>query len=361
MPRAASVNMKPRPRSRSNRPIRTFRGGNRAPGRRFALFVHSPLIGAPGLRYTGTNAVNFAESSMAESRPTILEMTDTPDLTGGAMIVGFSGWMDGAQVSVGTLDYLVEHLPASPVGTFRAQDLYILNVPGSMEITALFRPPVLIEEGLVQSLAMPRNDLFASQEANVLLLRGQEPNLGWERYADAVIEAAVRCKIADIYFVGSVGSVLPHTRDPIIWSTMSNPEFRTRLVQKGLTPANYEGPGSFATYLSERAKAAGLNMASMVAGIPSYIEGRNPRCIETMLERLRDIVGFELDLAEIQKQRTAFLTGVTTAMAKNPKLAERITELEKLLDGESDGETSEEEDDEMREWFESQNLKLDDL
>ncbi len=291
-----------------------------------------------------------------------LILESVPRMEGGAMLLGFSGWMDGAEVSTGALGYLAEKLDARRVGEIRSGHFYILNVPGSMEITALFRPRARIEDGLVKSLDMPRNEFFAAEEAKLLLFRGKEPNAGWELYADHLLEAATRCGISDLYFMGSVGSIVPHTRDPVFWSTMTSEALRDRLVTHGISPTNYEGPASFATYLSLRAKDAGLNMATLVAGIPSYIEGRNPRCIESMLTKIGDILGRTFDLSDLQSQSREFLDGVQVAMTKNPKLTERIQQLERFYDNEINGETSEEAKemgDGLKNWFERQNIKLD--
>ncbi len=290
-----------------------------------------------------------------------LELEEAPQLGGGAMLLGFSGWMDGAEVSTGSIEYIASAVNAQPIGRLRAEDLYILNVPGSMEITSLFRPPAKIENGLVQSLEMPRNEFHAAEQAGLLLFRGKEPNVGWERFADAIIEAAQRCSVQDLYFIGSVGSVLPHTREPIFWSTMTSEWLREKLLTFGVTPTNYEGPASFATYLSTRARAAKLNMATLVAGIPSYIEGRNPRCIEAMVGKLNEILTLNIDLAPLQAQRQQFLQGVELAMNKNPKLAERIHQLEQMYDKETrdDAEGEGQTDADVRDWFERQNIKLD--
>jgi hypothetical protein len=100
-------------------------------------------------------------------------------------------------------------------------------------------------------------------------------------------------------------------------------------------------------------------MATVVAGIPSYIEGRNPRCIEAMVGRLNEILDLKLDLAPLKAQRQQFLQGVQLAMSKNPKLAERIHQLEQMYDKETRDDAETESDDDVRDWFERQNIKLD--
>lgn len=301
-----------------------------------------------------------------DSKNTLI-IEHAPRMDGGAMILGFTGWMDGAEVSTGSITHLVKTLGARPMGEIRSGNFYILNVPGSMEITSLFRPPARIENGIVQSFEMPKNDFWAAEANKLVLFRGKEPNVGWELYADHILDVATRCGLTDLYFLGSVGSVVPHTREPIFWSTMTSEALRDRLTTYGVTPTNYEGPASFATYLSLRARDSGINMATLVAGIPSYIDGRNPRCIQAMLAKLSEVVGINVDISELEAQRSEFLQGVQIAMQKNPKLAERIKQLEELYDNEVDGDASGEpkskpettEDTDLRNWFERQNIKLD--
>lgn len=298
---------------------------------------------------------------MADERRTLLDLRETPNLDGGTMILGFDGWMDGADVSTGTVAYLAEHLGAREIGEIHEGNFYILNVPGSMEIAALFRPPVRIEEGLNQGIRMPKNVFHAAEERKMLLFSGKEPHTGWEEFGDYLLAAAARCGVKDIYFVGSVGSVLPHTRDPLFWGSMTDEATRERLREHGINPTNYEGPGHFITYFSPRAAQAGHAMASIVTGIPSYIEGRNPRCIEAVVTKLNAVLGLDVDVTPLQVEGQQFLQGVNLAMQKNPKLAERLAELERVYDAELDGETHEQtdEDREMRDWFERQNLRLD--
>ena len=48
------------------------------------------------------------------------------------------------------------------------------------------------------------------------------------------------------------------------------PELLPLLKQHGLKPTEYEGPGSFATYLLRHAPTRGVEMLSIAAEIPAY-------------------------------------------------------------------------------------------
>ena len=51
--------------------------------------------------------------------------------------------------------------------TIEADDFYIYNFPGSMEISSIFRPTVKYDEGVVTELEMPSNTFWADAEASL--------------------------------------------------------------------------------------------------------------------------------------------------------------------------------------------------
>jgi len=59
---------------------------------------------------------------------------EKPKLTHPRMVLGFSGWMDGGEVSTGTVNYLIDKLEASKFAEIDPEDFFLLNFPGSMEI-----------------------------------------------------------------------------------------------------------------------------------------------------------------------------------------------------------------------------------
>ena len=69
-----------------------------------------------------------------------LKINSRPNLKGGRLLLAFSGWMDGGDVSTGTVNRLVEDLNAVPVAEIDPEQFYIYNFPGDMETVALFRP-----------------------------------------------------------------------------------------------------------------------------------------------------------------------------------------------------------------------------
>ncbi len=263
-------------------------------------------------------------------------------LNAGTLVLAFSGWMDGGDVSTGTVRRLVYLLQAESFAEIDPEPFYIYNFPGSMEITALFRPPVVVEEGLVKSLEMPTNVFFAHEPANLVLFLGKEPNLRWREFGECIVGLAHQVGIRRILFIGSFGGTVPHTREPRLFVSASDGELLADMERFGFRRSGYSGPGSFTSYLMTQAKSAGLEMISLAAEIPGYLQGTNPLSIEAVTRRLAKILKLSLDSASLRSASTEWELEVSSAIEQNPELAQKVRELEDQYDNELlDRETEE--------------------
>src|ERR1700732_5209953 len=96
-------------------------------------------------------------AAMSEGRTDILRIHHCPVLDQATLVLAFTGWMDGGDVSTGTVQRLVDLLEARPIADIDPEPFCIYNIPGSMEVAALFRPHIKIEDGLVSSMDLPAN------------------------------------------------------------------------------------------------------------------------------------------------------------------------------------------------------------
>lgn len=113
---------------------------------------------------------------MNHGKTDALTVHDCPSLPGATLVLAFTGWMDGGDVSTGTVKRLVDLLAAQPVAEIDPEAFYLYNFPGPMDLAALFRPAVAIEDGLVQSVEMPANTFYCHEPAQLILFVGKEPN-----------------------------------------------------------------------------------------------------------------------------------------------------------------------------------------
>ncbi len=269
-----------------------------------------------------------------ETPQQLLKIHRNPILHDATLVLAFTGWMDGGDVSTGTVHRLVHLLGAEPIAEIDPEPFYIYNFPGSMEVTSLFRPPIEIEDGLIKSIEMPRNTFYADDEANLVLFEGKEPNLRWRTFGECVLALAHQVGIHRILFVGSFGGTVPHTREPRLFVNCTNAALLAEMEQYATRRSAYKGPGAFANYLMTQAKSAGLEMVSLTAEIPSYLQGTNPASIEAVTRRLSKILKLPLDLASLRAASTEWELQVTSLVEQNAELAAEVHRLEEAYDNE---------------------------
>ncbi|MEA2707581.1 MAG: hypothetical protein QOF78_182 [Phycisphaerales bacterium] len=268
------------------------------------------------------------------STPAQLKIRSAPKLNNATLLLALTGWMDGGDVSTGTVRTVMGRREVKRIATIDPEDFYIYNFPGSMEIASLFRPHVKNDRGVVTEIEMPANVFWADPEANLVFFVGKEPNLKWQTFSDCIFELAKQLGVTRIIFMGSFGGSVPHTREPRLYGSVSQPKLRKLLKQYGLRPSDYEGPGSFASFLLHEAPKHEIEMLSLVAEIPSYLQGTNPLSIEAISRRLSAILGHPIDLDALRETSNDWENRVTAAVQKDEELAETIRKLEEAYDNE---------------------------
>jgi len=263
-----------------------------------------------------------------------LKIHGEPTLENPTLVMGFTGWMDGGHSSTGTIDYLRICLRAERFAEIDPDGFYILNVPGSMEMTSMFRPHIKYADGMIEKFEYPRNVFYAHSEHSMILFEGQEPNLSWGRYCAAMFEVCRRFSVRQIIFIGSVAGTVPHTREARVSCSISHERLRGEMQKKGFRFVNYEGPGSFVTYLMNECTKRDLEMVSLVAEIPVYVHGYNPRCVETGLRCISSLLDLHLEYDDLHALSEDFEKRVDQLVSEQPELAESVRQLEEVYDNE---------------------------
>ena len=266
---------------------------------------------------------------MSEAPLKIVNDVRVPDST---MLLALSGWMDGGSVSTGTVKHLMRNRSLVELAQISGNGFYIDSFPGGMELASLLRPHVRYEEGVVESFEMHSNEIYADVDNKLVFFVGREPNMQWASFAECVFDVARRAGVTRIIFMGSFGGAVPHTREPRMYGSVSDKSLRPMLKHFGLRPTDYEGPASFSTYLLTRAATYGIDMLSISAEIPGYLEGSNPLSIEAVARRIGNVLALPVDLEELRKQSTEWEAQVTDAVAKDKGLAKTIRRLENEYD-----------------------------
>ena len=284
-----------------------------------------------------------------------LRIYERPKFDKPRLLVGLSGWMDGGQVSTGTVKCLIERLGAEKFAEIEPEGFYIYSFPGSMELTSLFRPHTMIKNGLITSYEVPTNVFFCSEENDLILFVGKEPNLQWREFADCIFSLCSEFNVRAIYFIGSVAGLVPHTREPRLFCSVSDAKLKETFEHYGVKFTNYEGPASIVTYLTTNSRERAVNMTSLVATVPAYVQGDNPKCIEAVTRRLAGILGLQIELDDLRNISDEFEKKLSDVVQEQPELATNIRKLEE----DYDNEIFNSEMGDLRKWLEQQGIRLD--
>ena len=284
-----------------------------------------------------------------------LHIDKRPKLDNPRLLVGLSGWMDGGQVSTGTVKCLIERLGAERFAEIEPEGFYIYNFPGSMEITSLFRPHTKIKDGLITSFEVPTNAFFCDEKNDLILFMGKEPNLQWREFADCIFSLCSEFNVKTIYFIGSVAGLVPHTREPRLFCSVSDEKLKATFEHYGVKFTNYEGPASIVTYLTTNSREWNLNIISLVAAIPAYVQGDNPKCIEAVTRRVAGILGLQMELDDLRDISDEFEKKLSEVVQDQPELAGNIRKLEE----DYDNEIFNNEMGDLKQWLEQQGIRLD--
>jgi len=284
-----------------------------------------------------------------------LHIIETPKLINPTMIIGLSGWMDGGDVSTGTVEYFCGAWQCRKLAEIHPDDFYIYNFPGPMDFTAMFRPHVEIEQGIIQQLDQPKNTFFYNEQNQLIFFLGKEPHLRWNQFIDSVLTLAQNFNCRRIYFIGSFAGLVPHTREPHITCTVSQEVLKRDFHNYNIRMSSYQGPASIMNCLIRAAEQIGLDMISLVAEIPAYVQGRNPRCIEAVVKRMAALLGIHVDLDELREIADEVERKLDKVVKSRPELVEHIKKLEENYDAEMfDSDLGD-----LKQWLEKQGIRLD--
>jgi predicted ATP-grasp superfamily ATP-dependent carboligase len=247
----------------------------------------------------------------------------TPRLRTPTMIAAFQGWNDAGGAASLAAGYL---RVATDAERFAVID------PDPFIDYQQMRPTVTLLDGQVRTVEWPETEILASEDADVVIVIGPEPNMRWRAYTDAICELATQIGVDLVVTLGALLADTPHTRPVPVSSTASDEELIARLA---LTRSNYEGPTGIVGVLHDACGRAGLRSASLWAATPHYISASpNPRAAVALLERLTDLVGTPGPSGELVRAASEYAVRVAAAVAEDPELAGYVEQLESAADAE---------------------------
>jgi predicted ATP-grasp superfamily ATP-dependent carboligase len=192
------------------------------------------------------------------------------------------------------------------------------------------RPTVSMVDGDVRHVEWPVTEVFASQDHDLMIVLGTEPNMRWRAFSDSIVDLAQRYGSRLVITMGALLADTPHTRPVPVSASASDPDLMSR---HGLVRSTYEGPTGIVGVLHDSCSRAGLVSASLWAATPHYISAApNPQAALALLERLADLAGTPAGSAELERAASEYQLRVASAIPDDPDVAGYVEQLEQAAD-----------------------------
>jgi predicted ATP-grasp superfamily ATP-dependent carboligase len=254
-----------------------------------------------------------------------LIVSSQPELRSPVMIAAFRGWNDGGQGATLAGGYLAKQWGAESFAEIESENFYDFQA---------VRPTVSLEDGLTRKLEWPTNTFLHAPipglDRDAVILLGVEPNLRWKTYSGLVLELLQDVGVELAVTLGSLLADVPHTRPAPVSAAASDPSLVEEL---GVEPSRYEGPTGIVGILLDSCRQAEIPAVSLWAAVPHYVSlAPSPRAALALCRRLGELVGTDVDVAELQQAGEEYTEQVTEAVASDAETATYVEELERRVD-----------------------------
>jgi predicted ATP-grasp superfamily ATP-dependent carboligase len=171
---------------------------------------------------------------------------------------------------------------------------------------------------------------LSGSERDVIILLGVEPNLRWRTFSEYVTRVAKEFRVELVITLGSLLADVPHTRPAPVTGSATDPEL---IDQLGLQASRYEGPTGVVGVLHDACTQAGISSASLWAAVPHYVSlTPSPRAAKALVGRLADLLGADVDTAELDEAAEAYAQQVSEAVASDEETSAYVQDLERRVD-----------------------------
>jgi proteasome assembly chaperone (PAC2) family protein len=251
-----------------------------------------------------------------------LRMVARPALQRPVLIAAFRGWNDGGQGATLAAGYLARIWGAERFADIDPEEFVDFQTN---------RPHVSLDEGLTRRIEWPENAFYHARipgtERDVVLLLGVEPSLRWQTFSRLVVGLARELGVELVVTLGSLLADVPHTRAAPVTGAASDPELVASL---GLQHSRYEGPTGIVGVLADRLGRDGVEVVSLWAGLPHYIEASpNPRGALALVQKAATFLGMPVDEQPLRDAAAEFEERISALVASDPALSEYVRALKK--------------------------------
>jgi len=252
-------------------------------------------------------------------------MSSRPELRRPVLLAAFRGWNDGGQGASLAGGYLAKQWAAERFAEIDAEEFFDFQAA---------RPHVSLVDGLTRKIEWPDNAFFHApipgSDRDVVIMLGIEPNLRWRTFGKLIVGLAQDLGIEMVVTLGSLLADVPHTRPAPVTAAGSDPKL---VAELGLEPSRYEGPTGIVGIVLDACREAGIPSVSLWAAVPHYVSlAPSPRAALALCTRFGELLGVDVDVAELEQAATEYSEQVSEAVAADADTAGYVEELERRVD-----------------------------
>jgi predicted ATP-grasp superfamily ATP-dependent carboligase len=250
----------------------------------------------------------------------IYELLDEPRLKAPVLIASLTGWVDAGMAGTSAAEHIAAG--AEVIVNFDPDSLYDFRSQ---------RPTLDIVDGVMKDYTWPELTIrhLSLGGRDLLILTGQEPDLGWRAFAAAVLELSTRLDVTSSVCLGAIPAAVPHTRPTPVLATASR---RDLLLEGDRLPEGLlRVPGSAVNLVEFTLGSHGIPSVGFWAQVPHYISAPYPPAAIALTERVARHLGVTIPIDPLVEAASMQREQLDTIVASQPETQAHIERLEQIL------------------------------
>lgn len=250
--------------------------------------------------------------------------SDVPDISGAVMLCDFRGFMDAGSAAEGVSDHLLEAFEATEIARFDTDQLVDYRAR---------RPSMTFANDRWEDYEKPELVAYLLHEVAgrpLVLLTGQEPDFGWERFVAAVTQLVERWGVGVTIGMHGIPMGTPHTRPLGITPHATRAELlhgRQSLFNR------LKVPGNVAALLELRLGEAGHDAMGFAVHVPHYLaQSAYPAASVALLETITSTTGLSIPLEELREAARQVDAEVDEQVRASQEVTDVVEALERQYD-----------------------------